>query len=184
MELCLQIGWARQIGPVHRDSRTRTGGKLCTTIGQKNNGTCVANTLRAHCERFYRPCTTGEQTRNHPKTMLFINSGPTLSLFAVFHRPLVPSDARARGSTENAASSTCPEGALIQIRDTRPIYSVNTSHNLSRLNRIVSQTYHSSADITGWQRSFAACTQANTLKGRHCASLCQNLGSALLKSFR
>ena len=79
----------------------------------KNNGTCVANTFRAHCERFYRPCTTSEQTRNHPKTLLFINSGPTLSLFAVFHRPLVPPDARARGSTENAASSTCPEGALI-----------------------------------------------------------------------
>ena len=79
----------------------------------KNNGTCVANTLRAHCERFYRPCTTSERARNHPKTLLFINSGPTLSLFAVFHRPLVPSDARAHGSAENAASSTSPREALI-----------------------------------------------------------------------
>ena len=181
VELCLQIGSARQVGPVHRDSRTRTGGKLCTAIGQKNNGTCVANTLRAHCERFHRPCTTSEQTRNHPKTLLFINSGPTLSLFAVFHRPLVPSDARARGSTENAASSTSPREALIAFQT---LGQSTTTHNLSRLNRIVSQTYHSSADIMGWQRSFAACTQANTLKGRRCACLCPSLGSALQKSFR
>ena len=46
-ELCLQIGWARQIGPVHRDSRTRTGGKLCTAIGQKTT-VHVWLTLCAH----------------------------------------------------------------------------------------------------------------------------------------
>ena len=148
----------------------------------KNNGKCETNTLRAHCERFYRPCTTGEQTRNHPKTLLFINSGPTLSLFAVFHRPLVPSDARVRGSTENAASSTCPEGALIQF-GTLSQSTPSTPPTTSRLNRIVSHTYHSSADIMAWQRSFAACTQANTLKGRRCTCLCQSLGSALQKSF-
>ena len=129
-ELCLQIGWARQIGPVHRDGRTRTGGKLCTAIGQKkNNGTCVANTLRAHCERFYRPCKTGDQTRYHPKTLLFINSGPTLSLFAVFHRPWVPSDARARGSAENAASSTSPREALIAFQT---LGQSTTTHNLAK----------------------------------------------------
>ena len=141
----------------------------------ENNGTCVANTLHAHCDRFYRPCTTSEQTRNHSKTLLFINSGPTLSLFAVFHRPLVPSDARARGSTENAAASTSPREALIGFQ---------TLGQTSRLNRIVSQTYHSSADITGCQRSFAASTATNTWEGRRCTCLCQSLGSALQKSFR
>ena len=141
----------------------------------KNNGTCVANTLRAHCERFYRPSTTSERARNHPKTLLFINSGPTLSLFAVFHRPWVPSDARARGSAENAASPTSPREALIGFQ---------TLGQTSRLNRIVSKTYHSSADITGWQRSFAACTPTNTWKGRRCTCLCQSFCSALQKSFR
>ena len=95
----------------------------------KNNGTCVANTLRAHCERFYRPCKTGEQTRYHPKTLLFINSGPTLSLFAVFHRPWVPSDARARGSAENAASSTSPREALIAFQT---LGQSTTTHNLAK----------------------------------------------------